>query len=162
MIQPVAKLQFVERYCNPKAGWKVFVDIDPSEEGRTGSARKTDEAKARQQEMLQKAPEVIEKLNKLKVYVGKRKRHWEEQFAEVPLPQGDRDILAVHSSRAIIWVVEIEGDSSGQPEGKIYRALGQLVCAVSETQMLNFDRFFSLVLRSRNKSAILLRFLPLQ
>lgn len=37
MIQPVAKLRFVERYCHPAEGWSVFVDVDASEEGRTGS-----------------------------------------------------------------------------------------------------------------------------
>ena len=26
MIQPVAKLRFVERYCSPSEGWSVFVD----------------------------------------------------------------------------------------------------------------------------------------
>jgi len=36
MFQPRVKLEFVRRHCVPEAGWKVYVDIDPSEEGRTG------------------------------------------------------------------------------------------------------------------------------
>jgi hypothetical protein len=41
MFQLAVKLAFVKRYCNPQKGWEVFVDIDPSEEGRTGGGRKT-------------------------------------------------------------------------------------------------------------------------
>ena len=32
----------------------------------------------------------------------------------------------------------------GQPEGKVYKALGQLVCAVSEMHMPNFESVFTL------------------
>ena len=39
MFQPRVKLEFVRRYCAPEAGWRVCVDIDPSEEGWTGSKR---------------------------------------------------------------------------------------------------------------------------
>jgi len=146
MIQPLAKLRFVERYCNPKVGWRVFVDIDPSEEGRTGSPRQTEKAKARQRLMLEQAPDAIRQLRDLRVFVGERKRNWKAQFQDqLLLPPGDRDILAVHTDRRILWVAEVEGDSSGQPEGKIYKALGQLVCAVSEMHIPNFKRFFSLV-----------------
>ena len=146
MIQPLAKLRFVERYCSPEAGWRVFVDIDPSEEGRTGSPRQTEKARARQRLMLEQAPNAIRQLRGLGAFVGERKRHWKAQFQDrLPLPPGDRDILAVHTDRGILWVAEVEGDSSGQPEGKIYKALGQLVCAVSEMQIPNFERIFSLV-----------------
>lgn len=76
MIQILAKLRIIERYCNPRQGWKFFVD-------------------------------------------------------NLKLPPGDRDILTVHRDQKILWVAEVEGDSSGQPEGKIYKALGQLICAIS-------------------------------
>jgi hypothetical protein len=146
MIQPLVKLRFVERYCNPEAGWRVFVDIDPSEEGRTGSLRQTEEARARQQLMLEQAPDAVRQLRDLGAFVGERKRHWKAQFQDrLLLPPGDRDILAVHTDRGKLWVAEVEGDSSGQPERKIYKALGQLVCAVSEMHIPNFERFFSLV-----------------
>lgn len=146
MIQPLAKLHFVERYCNPDAGWRVFVDIDPSEEGLTGSERMTEEAKVRQRLMLEQAPEARRRLERLGAFVGARKRLWREEFkGRLVLPPGDRDILAVHTERKRLWVIEIEGDSSGQPEGKIYKALGQLVCAVSEMEIPGFDRRLSLV-----------------
>ena len=41
MFQPRVKLEFARRYCAPKAGWSVCVDIDPSEEGRTGTKRES-------------------------------------------------------------------------------------------------------------------------
>lgn len=146
MIQPVAKLRFIERYCSPKDGWRVFVDIDPSEEGRTGSPRQTEQAKVRQRLMLDQAPVAIRQLKDLGVFVGERKRHWCAQFKErLLLPPGDRDILAVNTDRRILLVAEVEGDSSGQPEGKMYKALGQLVCAVTEMSIPNFERFFLLV-----------------
>ncbi len=158
MIQPSAKLRFVERYCRPKDGWRVFVDIDPSEEGRTGSTRQTEQAKARQRLMLEQAPLAIRQLKDLGVFVGERKRHWKAQFKDqLPLPPGDRDILAVNTDRRILWVAEVEGDSSGQPEGKMYKALGQLVCAVTEMHIPNFDRFFSLVVWGDNMANHLMR-----
>ena len=158
MIQPVAKLRFVERYCSPKDGWRVFVDIDPSEEGRTGSPRKTAQAKARQRLMLEQAPHAICRLKGLGAFVGKRKYHWNAQFKDrLPLPPGDRDILAVDMDRRILLVAEVEGDSSGQPEGKMYKALGQLVCAVTEMHIPNFDRIFSLVVWGEKMAKHLLR-----
>ncbi len=129
MIQPLAKLRFVERYCSPKAGWRVFVDIDPSEEGRTGSQRQTEEARARQQLMREQAPDAIRQLKLLGAFVGERKRQWKAQFkGRLVLPPGDRDIIAVHTVHRILWVVEVEGDSSGQPEGKIYKAPACMTC----------------------------------
>src|SRR2546425_11475192 len=128
MIQPLAKLRFVERYCRPSEGWAVFVDIDASEEGRTGSARHTSEAKARHVRVLAEAPEVVRNLAELGVFVGDRKRKWNAHFGkDLAVPKGDRDIIAVHRAQRLLWIVEVEGDSAGQPEGKIYKALGQLV-----------------------------------
>jgi hypothetical protein len=146
MIQPVAKLRFVERYCNPADGWRVFVDIDPSEEGRTGSARQSAEAQARHARVLAEAPTAIQDLVRLGAHGGKWKVGWLSCFGSaVPLPKGERDILAVDCERRRLWIVEVEGDSGGQPEGKVYRALDQLVCAVSETTLSEYERFFTLV-----------------
>lgn len=145
MIQPVAKLRFVERYCSPVDGWSVFVDIDPSEEGRTGAARQSDEAIARQDRMRLDAPAAVQALGRLGACVGRRRKQWKACFGNsVPLPKGDRDIIAIHRDRKLLWITEVEGDSSGQPEGKIYRAIGQLVCAVSEVDVPGFERFLSI------------------
>ena len=58
MFQPRAKLKFVQRYCSPQNGWRVCVDIDPSEEGRTGGPRETPEALERQRATQDDAKEV--------------------------------------------------------------------------------------------------------
>jgi hypothetical protein len=146
MIQPMAKLAFVRRYCSPANGWKVFVDIDPSEEGRTGSPRVSDAARVRQELMKSQAPAAIAELRALGACVGQRQVGWKACFGKtLVLPKGDRDIIAVHPDRKLLWIAEVEGDSGGQPEGKIYKALGQLVCAVSEMNLPGFVRFMTLV-----------------
>jgi hypothetical protein len=58
MFQPRVKLEFVRRYCAPTNGWCVCVDIDPSEEGRTGSKRETVASRKRQIDMQADAPRV--------------------------------------------------------------------------------------------------------
>ena len=78
--------------------------------------------------------------------VGKRKQGWISCFGTTLIqPQEDRDIIAVKCARRLFWVIEVEGDSGGQPEGKIYRALGQLVCAVSEATLSGYERFLTFV-----------------
>ncbi len=146
MIQPLVKLEFVRRYCDPRDGWAVFVDIDASEGGRTGSPRESKEAIARQELMLRESPRAIAELQRLGVYVGSRKKEWTRLFGRArPLPPGDRDIIAVHDRCRLLWIIEVEGDSGGQPEGKIYKALGQLVCAASEMRLPGFTQALSLV-----------------
>src|SRR5262245_10147332 len=73
MIQALAKLRFVERFCKPSDGWRVFVDIDASEEGRTGSQRQSAQSRARHEKVLTEAPEAIAELKRLGAHVGKRK-----------------------------------------------------------------------------------------
>jgi hypothetical protein len=158
MIQPIAKLLFVERYCRPADGWSVFVDIDPSEEGRTGSARQSEQARARLELMRLDAPRAVRDLVGMGAYVGKRKAQWGVCFGRtLPLPPGDRDIIAVHRDRKQLWIVEVEGDSSGQPEGKIYRAIGQLVCALSEVVVPGLERRLSLVVAGDSAGKYLAR-----
>ena len=158
MIQPLVKLRFVERYCRPSDGWSVFVDIDASEEGRTGSARQTSEAKARHAQVLAEAPRFVRELAHLGVFVGDRTRKWSAHFGKaLPVPKGDRDIIAVHRAIRLLWIAEVEGESGGQPEVKIYKALGQLVCAVTESQLPGFQTFFSLVVWGERACAHLAR-----
>lgn len=158
MIQPIAKLRFVERYCRPADGWSVFVDIDPSEEGRTGSLRQSEEAKARLDLMRVDAPRAVQALIGLGACVGKRRAQWDACFGSaLSLPPGDRDIIAVHREKKHLWIVEVEGDSSGQPEGKIYRAVGQLVCAASELVVPGLERWLSLVVAGDSAGRYLAR-----
>lgn len=158
LIQPIAKLLFVERYCRPADGWSVFVDIDPSEAGRTGSERQSEESRARLDLMRLEAPRVVRELVGLGACVGRRKPQWDACFGStLPLPPGDRDIIAVHRDRKQLWIVEVEGDSSGQPEGKIYRAVGQLVCALSEVVIPGLERRLSLVVAGHSAGRYLAR-----
>lgn len=130
MFQPQVKLAFIERYCNPRDGWFVFADIDPSEEGRTGGARRTGDAQAQQLAMRSAADNVRVRFAKLGVTVGGSRDRW---FHENGLPEvgGDRDIVAFQPSRKRYLIAEAEGVSSGQPEQKLYKAIGQIVVAAS-------------------------------
>jgi hypothetical protein len=129
MFQPRVKLEFVRRYCAPKDGWCVCVDIDPSEEGRTGSRRESESARQRQNEMVADAPRVRKEFRALGVSVGDRKRWCAVQG--LPYLEGDPDIVAYDRSSRRCVVAEVEGASSGQPEQKLYKAIGQIVRTAS-------------------------------
>jgi hypothetical protein len=134
MFQPRVKLEFVRRYLG-KPDWSVFIDIDPSEEGRTGGDRKSAESKDRQRRMGEDFATVRAAVERLKhVRLGKRSSEWERRFAGAVGPiAGDRDILAIHQPDTRVVIVEVEGESSGQPEQKVYKAVGQAVAACSAT-----------------------------
>jgi hypothetical protein len=129
MFQPRVKLEFVRRYCAPLAGWSVCVDIDPSEEGRTGSKRESEVSRLRQLEMQADAPVVRASLKELGTNVGNRK-HWCQSQA-LPYVEGDPDIVAYDRAAKRCLIVEVEGVSSGQPEQKLYKAIGQIVRSAS-------------------------------
>lgn len=141
MYQPRVKLTFIERYCRPADGWRVFADIDASEEGRTGGERKSEDAIARQVEMQRDAVLVRQRLAELGVHVGEKAENWKRVFGtEVPAVEGDRDILAVHPEHKRFLIVEVEGVSSGQPEQKLYKAIGQVVIAASVCELPEYER----------------------
>ena len=125
MFQPRVKLEFVRRYCAPQNGWRVCVDIDPSEEGRTGSARESDGSRKRQAAMLADAPKVRIALKKLNAAVGDRKGWCHSQG--LPYIDGDPDVVAYDTLKKRCLIAEVEGASSGQPEQKLYKAIGQIV-----------------------------------
>jgi len=103
---------------------------------------------------LTDAPDAIEQLIGLGAHVGKRQAAWLSCFNEdLALPKADRDVIAVHRERRRLWIAEVEGDSGGQPEGNVYRALGQLVCAVSESTLTEYERFLTLVVYGDRASA---------
>jgi hypothetical protein len=129
MFQPRAKLEFVRRYCSPKVGWRVCVDIDASEKGVTGGARKTARSIQRERLMKEDWPKVEREFQALSVQIGSR-ANW-HRSAGLPEFMGDPDILAYDFSNKEIIVAEIEAESSGQPEQKIYKAIGQIVRAAS-------------------------------
>ncbi len=130
MFQPEVKLEFVRRYCSPKDGWMVFVDIDPSEEGRTGGPRIDDNSRSRQTQMKKDADRVRKEFEELGVTVGGSRAEW-YQSNSLPAIDGDRDVVAFHPRKKLCTIAEVEGFSAGQPEQKLYKAIGQIVMAAS-------------------------------
>jgi hypothetical protein len=126
---PRVKLEFVKRYCPPRQGWQVCVDIDASEEGRTGGARETPASHQRQLDMMADAPRVRQELALLNVTIGTRRSWFMSQ--NLPPIEGDPDIIAFDRARRRALIVEVEGASSGQPEQKLYKAVGQIVRSAS-------------------------------
>src|SRR5690606_21329088 len=120
------KFEFIRRYCSPADGWLVMMDIDPSEEGKTGGERRSEEAKHRQEEMIRSGRIVRDKAEQLGIEVVGDRASW---FARNDLPEvpGDRDVVAFHAEKKLLLIAEVEGASSGQPEQKLYKAIGQIV-----------------------------------
>jgi hypothetical protein len=129
MFQPRVKYEFVRRYCRPQSGWHVCVDIDASETGITGGDRKTRESQERQRAMQADAPRVKAALKALDVSVGDRSGWCLSR--ELPYLEGDPDVVAYDPHKKRCVVAEVEGASSGQPEQKLYEAIGQMVRTVS-------------------------------
>lgn len=152
MFQPEAKLEFVRRYCNPQDGWIVFVDIDPSEEGRTGGEPRSAEARGRRRRMQQDAVRVRRVLAQSGATIGGSRPAWFEDHG-LPKIEGDRDIIAFHRVTHTCLIAEVEGDSSGQPEQKLYRAIGQLVTAVGQAPPNPWRTQFVLVVVGEHISA---------
>jgi hypothetical protein len=126
MFQPHVKLEFVRRYCSPEKGWRVCVDIDASEEGGTGGKRVNEASIRREEEMQKAAKEVRKELGDLRVQIGDRKAWCKKE--NLGYVKGDVDVVAYRENRCII--AEVEGESSGQPEQKLYKAVGQMVRTV--------------------------------
>ncbi len=151
MYQPEVKWRFVERYCNPKNGWQVYVDIDASELGSTGGSRHTPAAIARQKDMQIRGAASIDGLKALGAKVGGGRRSWidslRKRYGAKPLPDvpGDRDIVAVNVENNKLLVAEAEGDSAGQPEQKLFKAIGQIVIGSGETHTNGYDTDYVIV-----------------
>jgi len=131
VFQPEVKLKFIERYCNPHNGWTVYVDIDASEEGRTGGERENQASIARKSEMQTQAESVKDRLRRINVTIGGGLSNWIMDINGVPDIKGDPDIVAIHKGKNTIIIAETEGESSGQPEQKLYRAIGQIIKRLS-------------------------------
>lgn len=144
MFQPRAKLEFVRRYCPPRDGWSVFVDIDPSEEGRTGGKCSTPEGRQRRLHMQEDAGDARRELQRLGATVGGSRVDWHRKH-DLPRINGDRDIIAFNAKRRFYLVAEVEGESSGQPEQKLYKAIGQIVMAAGEHVFEGWERSLVLV-----------------
>jgi hypothetical protein len=151
MFQPEVKLEFVSRYCHPADGWNVLVDIDPSELGRTGGKRTTDEASTSQKKMLKDGETACRELQRIGVQVGGNRRVWYREH-ELNLIEGDRDIIAFNTRKRLHLIAEVEGESSGQPEQRLYKAIGQIVKAASEDIPDGWKRKLVLVVHGKKIS----------
>jgi len=144
MFQPQVKFEFVRRYCPPRDGWCVYVDIDASELGKAGSQNLGVVAGMMRKRMQEDGVTAVAELTALGVQVGGPRKVWRAQN-NLPEIKGDRDIIAFHSGSRRCIIAEVEGASSGQPEQKLYKAIGQLVIAVSETHLADWETHFILV-----------------
>ena len=79
--------------------------------------------------MIADAKLVRETLRVMEASVGSRK-HWCRPQS-LPYLVGDPDIVAYEAKRKQFVVAEVEGASSGQPEQKLYKAIGQIVRTAS-------------------------------
>ena len=158
MFQPEVKRAFVERYCPPAAGWRVFVDVDPSELGLTGGPRLNDAAVARQRAMRERGAAAKAGLEAAGVTVGGSRRAWFDECGDgTPTIPGDRDVIAIHGATRRILIAEVEGASSGQPEAKLYKAIGQLVTAVDSCDWRGYVPTYVLAVHGRPMIAHLRR-----
>ena len=89
----------------PKGGWNVCVDIDAMERANGGVHSPDKQARAHAAES---------ELRNLGATIGPHPRY------------GRVDIVAEHPIHGV-WLVEVEGRSSRQPEQALYSAIGQLV-----------------------------------
>jgi hypothetical protein len=144
MFQPEVKFEFVRRYCSPANGWIVFVDIDASEEGRTGGERNNDAARIRQKQMQTAAARVRREFHELGMTIGGNRQKWLVSNG-FPTVEGDRDVLAFHDAMKLCIIAEVEGVSSGQPEQKLYKAIGQIVMAASCCRLKGWEQRLVLV-----------------
>lgn len=122
----------------------VYVDIDPSEMGRTGGEQISAAARLNLQRMNDEGAAAIENLAALGVQVGGSRKVWHIKHG-LSQVVGDRDVAAFHPSSRRCVIAEVEGASSGQPEQKLYKAIGQLVMAVGEIQFTDWRVDFVLV-----------------
>jgi len=75
------------------------------------------------------APLVRSAIEDLGVNIGNRKQ-WCKLTGH-PYIEGDPDIVAYDTQRRLCLIAEVEGASSGQPEQKLYKAIGQMVRTAS-------------------------------
>jgi len=168
VYQPEVKLAFVKRYCNPASGWRFFVDIDPAEVGKAGGWPKTEKAWLRKKQMQDRGQRAIEALEKLGAKVGGSRAKWLSALAdelgvsESPTIPGDRDIIAINPSLRRLLVAEVEGASTGQPEQKIYKAVGQIVVAVGAVDPKAFDASFIIAVHGEQLKNHLQKAKPLE
>jgi hypothetical protein len=143
MFQVELKATFVERYCPRARGWKVWVHVDASEKGLTGGNRTTEKSKVTQREMKERALTAVAAMGS-QVDFLRSKNPWSNTDQEIKAlglhVPGLRDIVAFHRKERILLIAEVEGDSSGQPEQKLAKAIGQIVWTVGETQCKELKR----------------------
>ena len=105
LYQVEVKLELVRLAFPPSAAWIVTVDVDPMERAR-GGVHPSDKS--------ERAASALKQLKALGVSIGEHDIH------------GRADIVADHPELGR-RIVEVEGDSSRQPDQAMYSALGQIL-----------------------------------
>lgn len=144
MFQPEVKFEFIRQHLPPFEGWLVYVDIDASELGKTGGLKIGPAAQLRRERMQQEGDVFVKAMEATGVQVGGSRRQWCMRHG-LPEVAGDRDITAFHPPTRRCIIGEVEGSSSGQPEQKLYQAIGQLVLAAGEVELPDWQVNFVLV-----------------
>ncbi len=136
MFQPEVKYHFIHKYCPPKKGWFVHVDIDGAEKGKTGGNRNTRKRRAESWEKYK------EKFIDGKIDCNGCFKQWLKNKCSLHISNDSetmnflrrRDVLAFHPKKNTVLIAEIESESSEreQTERKIYSAIGQLTRSIGE------------------------------
>ena len=110
MYQLEVKAVLVKHCFSPKDNWVVNVDVDAMERGKGGNHPPDKQGRAKEAE------------DRLKEIGAKIVSHPE---------YGRTDIVAEHKTHGRV-IIEVEGDSSKQPEQAMYSALGQLLLSMKD------------------------------
>ncbi len=122
MYQLEVKQQLIHHLFHPNDGWEVFVAVDAMEVAKGGQhpADKKKKVEAVEKKLKELGVEINEHkkaeaaLRKLKVKISAHKQNKRV------------DIAAIHPEREI-HLIEVEGQSSKQPEQAMYSVLGQTI-----------------------------------
>lgn len=110
MHQIEVKKYLVEHRFHPKDGWQVYVDLDAMEMAKGGTHPQG------------------------KREAAQRCRLWMENVGVTigPHPTSGRTDLVAKGTDGHLFLVEVEGDTSRQPEQAMYSALGQTILLIKQ------------------------------
>jgi hypothetical protein len=137
VYRPRVQLAFVQRYCPPQAGWRVFVRLDPDDEGNPSGNGRGDPSRLPSSQRWTDAQDVRASLGELGADIGEDQERWLDDN-HLPLIRGGGDILAFHRGDRKFIVARVE-------ERRLSRAVGQLVAASSQPEIVGWRRHLCLV-----------------
>ena len=158
MYQPEVKYQFIRDKFWGKA-WEVLVDIDASERGDAGGNK---DSRRLRKAKWKKTKRRLEEIGIKFTNDHRQKSDLREELIAKGLEIPARpDIVAFRKRRGKkpdLWIIEVEGQSSRQPEQKVYSAIGQILLALFETPANNVELHFAVVVYGEKEARHLERF----